>query len=350
MDYKKAYEDALERAKGIYNENPSSSTAKFVCGQIFPEIKESEDERIRKELLEEIEFIIPHDDETDSEGLILPSYRARIDRYKSYLEKQKEQKPESCDCSRDEESYTNGIHHVLMNPEAYGLIKQKPAEWGDAERKKLYSDGFDIARKALAGAFMQYLDEHRPEGKMCLSNGECAQLDNAFKVGDVETIVRYINKYQQPAGWPKASHPHPAKSPLEEGVYYIKDGKPVAEYEDGVETDRLLVVGKYCRFYLSMADLGKANYEDAQNKAASLGEGWRCPDSFEGRTIGKMSKEIREKAAKIGAKHFEDIGWFWINEIFDRWHACIVGFGNGRVGDNRMDSTNDVLALSAFQN
>ena len=43
-------------------------------------------------------------------------------------EKQKEQKPESCDCSRDEESYTNGIHHVLMNPEAYGLIKQKPAE------------------------------------------------------------------------------------------------------------------------------------------------------------------------------------------------------------------------------
>lgn len=54
---------------------------------------ESEDERIRKELLEEIEFIIPHDDETDSEGLILPSYHARIDRYRSYLEKQKEQKP-----------------------------------------------------------------------------------------------------------------------------------------------------------------------------------------------------------------------------------------------------------------
>ena len=45
--------------------------------------------------------------------------------------KQKEQKPESCDCSRDEESYTNGIHHVLMNPEAYGLIKLKPAKWSE---------------------------------------------------------------------------------------------------------------------------------------------------------------------------------------------------------------------------
>ena len=58
-------------------------------------VEQSEDERIRKELLKEIEFIIPHEDETDSEGLILPSYRTRIDRYKSYLEKQKEMyKPE----------------------------------------------------------------------------------------------------------------------------------------------------------------------------------------------------------------------------------------------------------------
>lgn len=57
---------------------------------LVPELSESEDERIRKELLEEIESIIPHEDETDSEGLILPSYHTRIDRYKSYLEKQKD--------------------------------------------------------------------------------------------------------------------------------------------------------------------------------------------------------------------------------------------------------------------
>lgn len=186
------YEEALERAKSFIERGGEYD--RQVMESIFPELKESEDERVRKELLEEIEFIIPHDDETDSEGLILPSYHARIDRYKSYLEKQKEQnqtrdnalqkafinskidytleekcdasdyaetilptsvtygegkeeyklhkiieaafiagqkkeqKPESCDCSRDEESYTNGIHHVLMNPEAYGLIKLKPAE------------------------------------------------------------------------------------------------------------------------------------------------------------------------------------------------------------------------------
>lgn len=114
-------------------EIPEGYEARIEGNKVILEPKESEDERIRKELLEEIEFIIPHDDETDSEGLILPSYHARIDRYKSYLEKQKEQKPESCDCSRDEESYTNGIHHVLMNPEAYGLIKQKHTEWSEED-------------------------------------------------------------------------------------------------------------------------------------------------------------------------------------------------------------------------
>ena len=82
------YNKALEKARELMDKGYD-----VLMPEIFPELKESEDERIRKELLEEIEFIIPHDDETDSEGLILPSYHARIDRYKSYLEKQKEQKP-----------------------------------------------------------------------------------------------------------------------------------------------------------------------------------------------------------------------------------------------------------------
>lgn len=161
MDFKKAYEDALERAKGIYNENPSSSTAKFVCGQIFPELKESEDERIRKEIINYLS------NELHNVKQLTPRTNEFED-WIAYLEKQKE---------------------------------QNPAEWSDAERKKLYCDGYDSSRKNLALDFMHYIDENRPEGKMGLSNGECAALMNAFKVGDVETIVRYINKYQQPAEW-----------------------------------------------------------------------------------------------------------------------------------------------------
>lgn len=93
---------------------------------LIPELKESEDERIRKELI----GYLTHRAEVT--GFIDEDKDCK--RWITYFEKQKEQKPESCDCSRDEESYTNGIHHVLMNPEAYGLIKQKPAEWSEEDK------------------------------------------------------------------------------------------------------------------------------------------------------------------------------------------------------------------------
>lgn len=112
MDYEKKYEEALERAK-----------AGKPMDEVFPELKESEDERIRKMLIEQMERWKKCAEDNNVEQDVKDASAAIV-----YLEKQKEQKPESCDCSRDEESYTNGIHHVLMNPEAYGLIKQKPAE------------------------------------------------------------------------------------------------------------------------------------------------------------------------------------------------------------------------------
>lgn len=133
------------------------------------------------------------------------------------------------------------------------------------------------------------------------------------------------------------------------GVYFIKDGKPVENFSEGVEKDRLLVVGKYCRFYLSMKDLGRATFKDAQEKAAALGEGWRCPDSFEGRTIGLASDEIRKKGRMLGATHLDNIFWFWTNEQIDRWRAAYVRFHRGIVLSNLMRDVNSVLALSAFQ-
>ena len=82
-------DDNENMAPRYEREIPEGYEARIEGNKVIFVRKESDDERIRKELLEEIEFIIPHDDETDSEGLILPSYHARIDRYKSYLEKQK---------------------------------------------------------------------------------------------------------------------------------------------------------------------------------------------------------------------------------------------------------------------
>ena len=120
-------EDQIKKAAEII-EYGCSDELKAALIKDFPELAEDEDERIRKELLEEIEFIIPHDDETDSEGLILPSYHERIDRYKSYLERQKEQQP----------SIKEPKYESFEDDNATGWrIKKQPAEWSEEDKLHL---------------------------------------------------------------------------------------------------------------------------------------------------------------------------------------------------------------------
>ena len=55
MNYEKKYKDALKRAEEIiryYKEHNRDEAAIEDLGEIFPELKESEDEKIRKELLD----------------------------------------------------------------------------------------------------------------------------------------------------------------------------------------------------------------------------------------------------------------------------------------------------------
>ena len=51
MDYEKKYKEALERAKQ-FSEKPYLEDSKGIVEYIFPELKESEDERIRKSLID----------------------------------------------------------------------------------------------------------------------------------------------------------------------------------------------------------------------------------------------------------------------------------------------------------
>lgn len=50
MDYEKKYNEALERAKQ-FSEHPLQEDSANIVEYIFPELAESEDERIRKEIL-----------------------------------------------------------------------------------------------------------------------------------------------------------------------------------------------------------------------------------------------------------------------------------------------------------
>ena len=56
MNYEKAYKEALERAKNLRKDaiDMGENIRAKQCEIIFPELKESEDERIRKELIQYI--------------------------------------------------------------------------------------------------------------------------------------------------------------------------------------------------------------------------------------------------------------------------------------------------------
>lgn len=95
MNYEEKYKQALERARKELQEyvhkdcdDMTRRTAITIIHNLFPELKESEDERIRKELIEQVAYIIPDNYEVDSEGDALPTYQKRIDKYRAWLERQ----------------------------------------------------------------------------------------------------------------------------------------------------------------------------------------------------------------------------------------------------------------------
>ena len=55
-------------------------------------------------------------------------------------------------------------------------------------------ENYEKIKRCLAISFMHYLDAIRPEGKMCLSNGECADIDKAFDEMDWDKLARYLEK------------------------------------------------------------------------------------------------------------------------------------------------------------
>ena len=77
MDNEKAYNEALERARNYYSTTDSVADAKLI-ELIFPELKESEDEKIRKEIISALKYA---------------NHKGVYNKHLVWLEKQDEQKP-----------------------------------------------------------------------------------------------------------------------------------------------------------------------------------------------------------------------------------------------------------------
>lgn len=142
---------------------------------LIPELAESEDERVRKALIDGIRQIRCKNSVTQEQML-------------AWLEKQKPAK-----WSEEDENMLTGIIERGSSQIPFGelALRKEQLEWLMDRLKFLHFQSRDYAI-----TFWTYLDEHRPEGKMCLSNGECADIEKAFIEHDWTKILRYAKKYR----------------------------------------------------------------------------------------------------------------------------------------------------------
>ena len=152
MDYEKKYKDALERAERELElcGTDKCETARLIF-RFFPELAEPEDERIRKE-------IITHCRNT---RCVTEEGAERIAKWIAWLEKQ-----------------------------------GTPAKLSEEEQNK-FAKG---VLTSCASSFIDYLDAHKYEGKMCVSNGECEDIENAFHNAMWDRLYRYYCKYIEKQG------------------------------------------------------------------------------------------------------------------------------------------------------
>lgn len=109
IDYKEKYEQALERARQ-FSEKPYLEDSAGIVEYIFPELAESEDERIKKA----IEYAIGQS--THSDGTLINGISS--EEALAWLEKQGEQKSEEVD----------NLHNYL-----YG--EQESSEWSEEDKR-----------------------------------------------------------------------------------------------------------------------------------------------------------------------------------------------------------------------
>lgn len=177
MNYEEKYKEALEKAKRLYGEG---TITECLC-HIFPELRESEDERIRKWLEELIEAMPDNSIEFNDVK--------RID-VLHWLEEQ-----ETSYTKRDvEDAYIEGMAFAKNELEKQGRITKL-----SEEEQNTFSKG---VLTSCAFSFIDYLDAHKYEGKMCVSNGECEDIENAFHNAMWDRLHRYYCKYIEKQGEP----------------------------------------------------------------------------------------------------------------------------------------------------
>ena len=159
MDYKEKYEEIFDKLNTLLDNcrKQGHIVARVEdIESIFPELKESEDERIRKELIKNFKLLNGKQFKGQKWGVY---EELLIDNVLAWLEKQGE--------------------NIDRDKLAKGMLS------------------------GVATTIMQFLDANLAEGNMCLSNMECEDLENAVRNADWMKVYRYMKKKLEKQGEPQ---------------------------------------------------------------------------------------------------------------------------------------------------
>ena len=229
----KAYDEALERATREYNlrdEQPECIDYRKRLEFIFPKLAESEDERIRKEIIEYLKLV-----DMGDEDYAHPMISGWI----AWLEKQKEQKQENQneqhkqtadEAKKYNDAYEKGYKLGYEN----GCLEQKPTEWSEEDEQMYEGLIYDLQKLEKLSDFPISINSYkwlksrfkllRPQPKQEWSNEDEEHLKAIINLilggthlayeGDVNWLKDLPNRFslQQKVKWSEEDEKHIQKA------------------------------------------------------------------------------------------------------------------------------------------
>ena len=218
MNYEQRYNDALDRAKKL-KENSDSTAVIDGCEQIFPELKESEDEKMRQWIIDDIRYNM------NNESLFHSEYKKKAEKAIAWLEKQDKTNIQNNNPLKIE---SDKFYFCIKDYFAGGCYRSKK---GDVVLAKNGMNMMGLSPKQASEYFMPInpFKEHvvvdwfekereKPQGKSALEALQEETVDIAneirpkFKVGDWIICPAFI---------PESSLLHVIN--IEDGLYELED-------------------------------------------------------------------------------------------------------------------------------
>lgn len=215
--YEKKYKESVEKLRYKITDNNGNIDYKEIVNveelqDIFPELAETEEERIRKYIIGVLKDLW----QTCS-GIEYDS--TKIEEAIAWIEKQGEQKPKKVSIwkhwkdgiaggSEGEQIYLikSGLRYSISSCLGYECDYIELSELDELLREEKQGGVSKLSEEeqnkfaktvltSCAFSFINYLDSNKYDGKMCVSNGECEDIENAFHNAIWDKLHRYYCKY-----------------------------------------------------------------------------------------------------------------------------------------------------------